>query len=326
MIKKIFAGLLLTLEFFIFSFSSFAQDYPVKKLILLPFESTILEETTLSTAEYLLRQEIVKKSRNIELLGSRETIEAVISSNCVGDECLSKVGNLLDGDEIIRTSIMSLGEKLIILFDIYDVKKASVVFSDKVNTQSVEELDIVMARIASSIVEGKSIKAVADIGNIVEEESKDDYRRSGSMFWGLSFGYFYPQTNFQNDDPSFTMDAKFGADVDNLEYGVQFFAREGFGVNIFSSFLASTKDFAPYLGLGLGFHWLKDQSFFSTYHTQWGDYYWEEKKGDGFEAIINGGFRLFNTYKFRLTVNLAFSHTFNELDNNSLTLTIGFLR
>lgn len=305
--------------------STQAQVNKAKKIIILPFESDVIDNSTLTTAEFLLRQEITNKSNLVNVISAGETSEAIENLNCIGNECLKKIGTELGADEIVKTVIMSLGEKLIVLFDIYSIADDKIVFSDRVNSESLEELDVVMTRIAASIVEGKSIKAVADIGNIVEDESKEDFRRSGSMFWGLSFGYFYPVSNFQNDDPSFTMDAKFGADVDNLEYGVQFFAREGFGVNIFSSILASTKDFAPYLGLGLGFHWLKDQSSF-TYIQEFDQHSWEEKKGDGFEAIINGGFRLFNTYKFRLTVNLAFSHTFNELDNNSFTLTIGFLR
>ncbi len=324
MIKRKFNFSAFLCVLFLFTISTQAQ-VTTKRIIILPFESEVIDNSTLTTAEFLLRQEITNKSNLVQVISASETAEATKNLNCIGNECLKEIGTKLSADEIVKTVIMSLGEKLIVHFDIYSISLEKIVFSDRVNSESVEELDVVMTRIAASIVEGKSIKAVADIGNIVEDESKEDFRRSGSMFWGLSFGYFYPISNFQNDDPSFTMDAKFGADVDNLEYGVQFFAREGFGVNIFSSILASTKDFAPYLGLGLGFHWLKDQNSF-TYIQEFDQHRWVEKKGDGFEAILNGGFRLFNTYKFRLTVNLAFSHTFNELDNNSLTLTIGFLR
>ncbi|MBZ0178185.1 MAG: hypothetical protein K8F36_02755 [Melioribacteraceae bacterium] len=325
MINRKFSFTRLLCVVFLLTLSTSAQEKQAKKIIILPFESEVIDKSTLITAEFLLRQEIRNKSKMVKLFSAGETTETIEKLSCPGDECLKKIGTDLNADEIVKTIIMSLGEKLIVHFEIYNVDDEKIVFSDRVTTESVEELDVVMTRIAASIVEEKSIRAVADIGNIVEDESKEDFRRSGSMFWGLSFGYFYPLSNFPNDDPSFTMDAKFGADVDNLEYGVQFFAREGFGVNIFSSILASTKDFAPYLGLGLGFHWLKDQSSF-TYIQEFNDHRYVEKKGDGFEAIINGGFRLFNTYKFRLTVNLAFSHTFNEMDNNSFTLTIGFLR
>ena len=51
----------------------------------------------------------------------------------------------------------------------------------------------------------------------------------------------------------------------------------------------------------------------------------EDKKGDGFEILLNSGIRLFHTYSFQIAVDLSFSHTFNDFDSNAFTLTIGFI-
>ncbi|NCQ18601.1 MAG: hypothetical protein COZ80_13110 [Ignavibacteria bacterium CG_4_8_14_3_um_filter_37_9] len=303
----------------------YSQQAKQGKLIILPFYTKGIDPTTVSTAEEILRLEMENLSaKNISLAKSTSLGNA--DSNCTSTDCAAELGKQLKADQVVSVQTLSLGQKIIIQYFLIDVEKKVVLLADKLTSTSVEDLDVVMKRMAISITSLESAEKSAQVGAITENESKPFFLRSGRRFNNWSFGYLYPQNGFSTGDKSFTMDIKIGAEMQELDYGVQLLIREGFGANIFSSYLFSQKDICPYVGAGVGFHWVTvDQPNVSFPPQDYSVTNIKEKKGDGFELLLNTGVRLFHTYNFRVNVNLTYAYTFNDLKSEAIVLTLGFM-
>ena len=303
------------------------QSQQVKQgsLVILPFYVKGVDRTTISTAEEILRLEMENLSlKNISL--ANNSILSNADTNCTSTDCAAELGKQLKANQVVSVQMLTLGQKIIIQYFLIDVEQKTVLLADKLTSTSVEDLDVVIKRMAISITSLESAKKSAEVGAITESESKPFFLRNGRRFNNWSFGYMYPQQGFSKTDKSFTMDMKIGAEADDLDYGVQLLIREGFGANIFSSYLFSRKDVCPYIGAGVGFHWvtvdeskpfLQTQSYPIT-NTK-------EQKGDGFELLLNAGVRLFHTYNFRININLSYAYTFNDLKSEAVVLTLGFM-
>ena len=298
----------------------------VSRLAIMHFSSEGIDSVTIKSAETILRLELAKLS-SAEVLGVNTQNDSA-GYDCKSLECEVKYGEKLNADQVVTCNLLVLGKKIIIQYALIDVKQRKVLIDDSITSLSVEELDLIMKRIAMSVINHKSADETAEVGTIIEQETKKPLLRNGGKFYSFSFGYLYPTSGFKNEERSFTVDFRIGADIPDLEYGLQLFARDGFGVNIFSSYLATQTDVCPYIGGGLGFHWITTMTKTEYIYSDDGTYTRKEdnRQEDGFEFLVNTGLRLFNTYNFRITMNLAYSHTFNDFNSNSITLTIGFLK
>ena len=300
-----------------------AQEIDLGRIAVLHFNAEGIDPITVKSAEFILRQEIEKLTHGDVLL---QEYNDETSNACINLDCALEIGKNMGANSVVTCNFLPLGEKVIVQYNLYDVASGKKILLDNITSISLEDLDTVMKRIAMGIAGIKTVKETAEIGAIVEDESNPPLQRSGINFYGISLGYFLPSSGLKDKERSFTMDLKIGAEVEDFVYGVQMFGRKGFGVNIFSSYLLSRKDVCPYVGAGAGFHWIRDEEFGEYYITEAGyTYKQEDKKGDGFEILLNSGIRLFHTYSFQIAVDLSYSHTFNDFDSNAFTLTIGFV-
>ncbi len=303
-----------------------AQASNIKKIAITNFKSESIDRSTLNSVREILKYEIQKISDLDVVLSTRNNDENFAGCNDI--DCAVEEAENVGADHAVICSFLQLGQKLIIQYSLIDVEEKRILLQDNMTSTSVEELDVIMQRIAMSITEFQPISRTAQIGTLTEHETKSPLERLGRRFFGFSFGYLYPETGFDNTDRSFTMDYKVGAELLNFDYGLQVFARKGFGVNIFSSYLFSRKDICPYLGLGAGFHWVEDQRNYYREVDFYGNSYYDSEKvnSDGFELTANAGLRLFHTYSMRLTLNVSYSHTFNDYGNDAVIITFGFLK
>lgn len=297
----------------------------INRIVIMPFINQTIDNTAIKSAETILRQEVIKLTQAEVLIGDKPS-GITNDSACELIDCIVKYGEEQKAGKVITCNFLVLGQKIIIQYSLVDIKEKKIKISDSMNSMSLEELDVIMKRIALSTVKNESASQSAVVGTITESESNKQLRRSGGKFYGLSFGYFFPGNEFTNTERTFTLDFKFGSELDNLDYGLQLFARNGFGANIFSSYLFSQKDVCPYIGGGGGFHWISEMGNDRwVYSNNSSTFIEDTRKEDGFELLINAGIRFFHTYNLRLTVNLSYAHTFNDFNCNSFTLTVGFL-
>lgn len=291
------------------------------KIAILPFQSIGIDETSMQTAEFLLKQEIEK------LNGQSVTYAKDLPEACSEIECAVKVGKELNTDQIVIGTMSKLGLKIIVHFMLIEVNSGNAILNDNLTAATVEDLEVVMKRIALSVFQQKPIQQTAQVGAITQKETWESNRRGANKYAGISFGYVFPENGYDEVDKSFTMDFRTGFELEKFTVGSHFALRKGFAANIYASYLTTKTDICPYFGGAFGFHWVN--------HVYQGDDYnyhddnwetWDKKNKDGFELTLHGGIRAFRTYNFQILINLDYCVTFNDFDDRALVFTIGLLK
>lgn len=313
----------LTILLFILFYQTvlFGQNQVLKNIAILPFNAVGVDPVFVQSTETILRLEL-KRLGDVDVIPEKQIIQSLPEEICVDADCALKIGKELSASHVLICNLSALGEKIIVYFSIVDVDSARIVLNDQTTASNIEDLDVVMKRIAMSILTNEPIEKNAEVGAITQNETKIPLRRGSRKFIGFSFGYLYPQNGYDNSQRSFCMDFRTGYEMNNFTVGMLLAARKGFAMNVFSSYLFSKKDICPYAGGAFGFHWVSHNDYYD------GDYYYNDnknKKSDGFELTVNGGVRIFRTYNFQIITNIAYSYTFNDYDDRALIFTIGLL-
>ena len=303
---------------------SFSQSGSNGKLAILPFSTVGVEEMTIRSAESLLRMEI-EKIGSVVLTPENEVYQIMGEEICTEIPCAIELGSKLKVAQIVVAKLIALGEKVIVEYKLIDVANQKTLLLDQMTSATIEDLDTTMKRIAVGITRKESAEKTAEVGMITEKETETPRRRASRLFGGFSFGYLYPQDGYDDSERSFSMDFRTGAEISNYAIGMQVAVRKGFAMNIFASYLLTKKDFCPYLGGAFGFHWVSHDPQY-RYDPQYGYMVEEEKRGDGFELSANTGLLAFRTYNVHIIVNLAYSYTLNDYDDQALIFTIGLLK
>lgn len=301
--------LILSAFLLLISFSLLAQN----QMALIPVNSNGIEEISRSTFEQLLKQEIIKNT-SYNIISQELTAEVAGDNYCMDADCASDIGKELNVDKVVSCSLSKLGRKIVIQFMKVDVQSKNVDIMDSVISSTIEDLEAVSKRIALSIAYDKKIIETAQVGAITKKEEKSFIRRKARNFTGLSFGYIYPVEGYDNVKQDFTIDGRTGFETENIATGMMMGYRKGFAINIYVNYLFSKTDFCPYLGGALGFHWINH------------DYRVKGYDEDGFEFIASTGIRLFRTYNFQILVNLDYTASLNDYNDNGIVLTLGLLK
>ena len=283
-----------------------------KTIAVLPFYSLGIDEISIQTSESILKNELQKLSP-IVITPQKDVMAILGDEPCTEVMCSVIIGKETNSDLVLITSLSKLGDKIVVQYNLVDVNNERSIIVDNTTSKNVEDLEIVMKRIAMSVIEQKPLEQTVEVGAIMEMEDDIPKRRNARQFWGLSFGYLYPQNGYEEvDQRSFTADFRSGYEVKNVAVGLQTAARFGFAANIYASYLFTKTDFCPYVGGAFGFHWvLHDES---------------GKRGDGFEFIANAGIRAFRTYNFQIIVNIDYAIIANDFNDQAVIFTIGILK
>ena len=308
--KKLSILLLLFLTFIIN-----AQDINSKKIAILPFVSNGIDEVSVQTAESILRMELGKES-TAQIISERKTLSVLNGETCADEECAREIGEKLEAQDVLLCKMNPLGEKIIVQYILVDVETGKNLLSETATAMNLEDIDAVMKRIAISVSKLAPFNANQEVGNIVGHESVETLRRASRFNFGVGFGYLFPDQGYDFDKKkSFTINAYFDYEIQDVAAGLMLGAREGFAINLYGNYLFSRSDVCPYLGGSLGFHWVAHEGIF----------YDNGKDGDGIELGLKGGVRLFHTYNFQFFIEGEYIMTFNDYNDKAFVFTIGIL-
>lgn len=313
MLKKIFLLVLISLF-------NFAQVKTTYNLAILPISSKGIDELSIQTSESILKLEIERQS-SIKIIRERDIINALDSDICDDIECAIKVAKKVQADRVFFCKINPLGANLILQYYLYDLIDNKSVLIEQTKALGLEDLEVVMKRIARSIITETPFLDGAEVGTVVGTETTPILKKSSSYNFGLTFGYLFPTYGYDNDkEKSFTLNANFDYELPNYAVGLMVGARNGFAINIYSQYLFFTSDFSPFIGTALGFHWVSRNTdyVFQPIPT-------EKKHSHGFELALSSGLRLFRTQKFTIIMNLEYLLTFNDYNDRAIVFTIGLL-
>ncbi|MCX6152065.1 MAG: hypothetical protein NTX22_16180 [Ignavibacteriales bacterium] len=288
------------------------QEVQQEKIALLPFDSNGIDTISVQTAESILRLEINKLNK-LGIISDKRIREVLSSTKCIDSECALKVGKELGASQVFGCKLATLGEKIIIQYFLMNVSTGKQILIDQITASKVEDLEVVMKRIAKSVVDIEPITKGAEVGNIMANESDKSVRRSSKKNFGVSFGYLYPQNGYESSDRVFVLDGRFDYEIEDYAVGMLIGIRKGFAMNIYSSYLFSRKDICPYIGGGFGFHWVSHSDGFI------------KKKADGFELTANTGIRILHTYSVQIVFNLELILTLNDYNDKAIVFTLGIL-
>ncbi len=286
------------------AFSAQSQDMSPKRLAVLPFNVIGVDSVSGRTAGSILRMELGKTGK-FELIPEKSVSAVLDESPCEDPACALKIGARLNAEQVLYGNLSALGEKVIVQYVLTDVAFQKAVIQDRLTSVTLEDLDMVMKRVAMSIARGAPGEETAEVGAILESETRTPRRRRGSSVRTYSIGYIFPSSGYQSLDREIALDYCKGIELDHYTYGMQFSIRKGFAVNLYGARFLSKKDFSPFVGGGFGFHWFTDD------------------QGDGVELILKTGIQLIRTYNFILVTNLDFITAFNEDNNTGFVFTIG---
>jgi len=283
-----------------------------KTIGVLPFYSLGVDSISIQTSESILKNELQKQGA-LKVTPLSEIKNFIGNEPCTEVKCAIEIGKQTNSDMILMISLSKLGDKIIVQYNLVDVVLESSVIVDNTTSKTIEDLEVVMKRIAKSVVDEKPLEQTVEVGSVMEKENDIPRRRKASRFIGISFGYLYPLNGFGGvDQRSFSADIRSGYELGNVAVGLNTAARYGFATNIYASYLFTKTDFCPYVGGAFGFHWVIHNS--------------SNKRGDGFEFIANAGIRAFRTYDFQIIVNFDYAITANDFNDQALIFTIGILK
>jgi len=304
----------------------FPQDNSEEKIAILPFSAIGVEESTIQSAQAILRLEIDAAS-DWAIIPESEVQQATGDQPCIEVDCAVEIGKQLNASRVLICNLTALGEKILVHYTLVDVAAGTAILRDNASALYVEDLDAVLKRVAISVANEKPIERTAEVDNITAQESLEPLRRNTNTLSGFTFGYLFPQDGYDDGDKVFTLDFRVAQELDPFEVGLLLAARKGFAVNIYGSYLFTRNDICPYLGPAFGFHWIVHDQYYD-YTVQPNGYVVEEdnKRGDGFELTFNGGLKLFRTYNFQILINLAYSITFNDYDDRATVFTLGLVK
>jgi len=304
------------LLFFFIQLPIFAQDSTQSNIVILPFHPNGMDTAYTQTAESIFRIEY-KKLSNMNIVSMRQILENLPAKYCSGVECAKEIGNKLEAAQVFSCKLSALGEKIIVQYFLLNLPGGNEIINDQTTSLTIEDLEIVMKRIAKSIAEHESLSKGARVGNIMLRESNKMLKRSSNKNIGLSFGYLYPQRGYDNSDRSFALDLRIEYELETYAVGMLLGARKGFAMNIYSSYFLTKTDFCPFVGGAFGFHWVSHDI------PYW--YNGNDKNEDGFEFTARTGIRAFRTYNFQVLLNLEYILTMNDFNDRAILFTIGIL-
>ena len=234
-------------------------------------------------------------------------------------------------------TLSKLGAKLLVEVNVVKVATAEVAFTDRLDSETTEDLDIVIRRLARGIATGQKAGATATVENITATETRTPRRRASFSSMGMRAGYMWPTgSSWGGVSKMIVIDFVYRYETNKWELevipllgfrgsGDEDNGNGAFDWTIFDfsfHYFLTPTDVSPYVGGGLGFH--------SVHASETHNHSSISDDATAFAINAGGGFMFFRTYDFRLTADLRYqyvAHTFKGLENDqtqSIMFTIGF--
>jgi len=292
-----------------------------EKMAVMPFGTSGVDDATQQTVYRLLVSEITQLGE-YEVIPESEVTTVLGDQSCLDAACATEIGKQLNASRVVFGTLNRLGEKIILQYNVVKVSSGETLLSDDLTAMHVEDLDQVTKRVAASIVRQAPVEETVEVGLVTEQESTETRSRKANASWGIGFGYLYPTKGYDEKDDVFVFDFRSIYEMRHIAVDALLGIRQGLSLNVGVLYLPSLKDFCPYVGAGVGFHAVAhNQDKYSPPDSEQ-----NKKSSDGFEILVKGGLLAFRTYDFRVLLNLEYSVTLNDYDDQAIIFTIGVMR
>lgn len=247
-----------------------------------------------------------------------------VSAACSERGCAleaAKAAHLKESDQVVYSSLERLGTKWIFLSTIVraDGKKP---YNQRMTVETIEDLEPVTQRMAEVLISRTAPEFAASVDDVTErEKTYERAKRKTPYAMGFGVGYLMPvnggfnylKEDANNPNSGYTLTDysalvrlswintwEFRRDIHVGLEGV-WTERENFGGDLNLSYLLGGGDFAPFLGGGLGLHYVRGDDDPATSDRR------------AFGPAVNGhaGLFLFRTYGMNVKVRGQYLTVFN---------------
>jgi hypothetical protein len=304
-----------------------------ERVAVFDFEPIGVDHQTAQAASRIFRAELAETGK-YSVLGKTE-MEAKLDEagiadyGCYNVSCAAFNALALSAEKAVIGSISRLGEKIVVEASLVSAVRKEVIFSDQFTSSTVDDLDVVMRKLAGAIAEETKIESEVGRFAITEDEAEEPRRKKAYITSGASFGFGFPiGDSYSNVDNlktvAWVMRYEAGNYVLENSVGITWGDAEpdtSYGV------LVSTKtitvvpwdiglryvfnresDFTPFIGGGIGLHFIASQDLEGEVFVQ----------GDQAMALhLAGGLYAFQSYDFRLTIEGKYTMVFTDAFHDS---------
>jgi TolB-like protein len=324
------------------------------RLVVFEFQGIGVEKELNAIVSDLFRVELTECPRYRVI--HKEVMQAVLGDT-LGvrnmDEIKEKSA-LLKAKFAVTGRITQLGTKIILSVSLIDARNKVAIFTDKLTSSTVEDLEIVIKRLSDALCTMEKAKTKVTVETITQEEAKPKLRRQSYHTVGIFMGTLMPIARsygrkVEGEDYYYwdweRRRVRLGNYISQmLGYGFSYLyetsyymaevtakvyteSESAFLGFIFSGYkFLSLEDFSPFwgggLGMGRGTRVTGVDSTWREYDSTW-RYEPKREDFDGLIVEIGGGFMFFRTYDFHFILNLKLNIMFAEEIISGVTINFG---
>jgi len=267
-------------------------------MLIFDFKSTGIDDATVASIHELFKAELNDLGYSVR--------SAPRGDLCEDDPCAAQAAKEAGVQQALYGSIAKLGGKIILNISVvnHDGSKAH---SDRLTSETVEDLDVVIERLARGISTGQKAGDVIDKTNVTENEARDPRRRQNFYTVGGNIGYRFPLGDSYGGEEMWLYEIIGMYEMEKVlvtgrGYGSSGGSATGFGLLIGAYYITSPKDLAFFVGGGAGIEW-------AVVPIEYQDE--EEWVADDAPSImLSGGLLAFQTYDFHMTLEARYQVTF----------------
>jgi TolB-like protein len=279
------------------------------------------------------RYKVVSKGIMKEVLGEENLVPK-------DREDLLKKCSMLKARFGIEGKVLKLGNKIIITVNLIDTVIKGEVFGERVTSASLEDLDLVIRRLATAVCLQQKIETQVTVKNITEEEAKPKRRRQTYHLGGIKMGVLFPiggsygkkrEWNYDNYEKkkeeeeikrllgmTFCYAFELPMWMVKLEWKVYSNVPASYtGIMISLYRFNSVTDFSFFIKGGAGLGWasmvMKKEQFY------------EIESISGMNLEIGGGMVMFRTYDFHILGEIVYNVILEKNFPHGILLNFGVL-
>jgi hypothetical protein len=300
-----------------------------KALLVLPVSGEADKASDVATVSELYKE-------SLQSLYAGKILPGPISIRpCAEKECAMDLAAQARADEVIYSVLSRLGSKWIFSSTLMDANGGNS-FNQRLTAASIEDMEAVSKRVAEALMNRKNTEQVASTENITEkEETQAPTRRRSLSCTGFSLGYLFPvngsysylEKRYINFTDSFVTVPKRNPPMVRLDFMRSWEVRNnmmvGFegvwaipndvGMDLNMQYLLKNTDFTPFIGGGLGLHYVIDPGSTS------------DKRNSGAALNAQGGLLMFRTYDFHIMARAQYQVVMNSDFDNGMIIDVGVI-
>jgi hypothetical protein len=307
--KKIFLLIMVMI------FSTSAPAASSEQVLLFRFKSSGVDEQLIDAVDQVFSDALTGRGVYTPV----KAHQVIGNVRCFTPRCAGGYAEDAGFGKAVIGSLTRFGNKIIVNVSLVEAGSSDVVHTAEGSSQMVEDLDIVLKRLAKSVSTGKPVDDTAEVGLITEEDMKRDRRRSSFTSKGLRAGFLAPINNTYGVAERLTA-VDFVVQHDMLDFFLSGKTGVKWGDEAFGFTWLHTKigryfgrgDFSPFISAGLGLETLRleyeevTDGLTSRY----------EYSKTGFTLSAGTGLTLFRTYDFQFQLDLDYYIVLEKIDTD----------